>query len=162
MFQNEFGWSGYGEASGDMGDLWDDPSLYGGQYQQRTLPGFGALVTAPSGLRLRSEPNTSSATILIMPLNGYVDVLEAEVAPGWHRVEYEGKGGYASAEWLKEGGRRGGSNLAPDVRPSPAPSPSPAPAPPPKPNEVKPAPKSKTGLVVGSIAAAVVGYFLFG
>ncbi len=56
-------------------------------------------VTAGSSLRLRAEPNTSSATLAVAPKNAQVDVLE-DAGSGWYKVSYKGVEGYMSGQWL--------------------------------------------------------------
>ncbi len=57
-----------------------------------------ATVTADS-LRLRSEANTSSATITTAPKGAQVTV-EEDAGNGWYKVSYGGKTGFMSGEWL--------------------------------------------------------------
>ncbi len=55
-------------------------------------------VTADS-LRLRSEANTSSSTIVQAPKGSEVTV-EEDAGSGWYKVVYGGQTGYMSGEWL--------------------------------------------------------------
>lgn len=57
-----------------------------------------ATVTAGS-LRLRSEPNTTSSTIVQAPKGSTVTV-EEDAGNGWYKVTYGSKVGYMSSEWL--------------------------------------------------------------
>lgn len=51
-----------------------------------------------SALNMRSEASTSSSIIMTMPKG--VDVLVLSTSNGWSKVIYDGKTGYASAEYL--------------------------------------------------------------
>ena len=55
-------------------------------------------VTAPSGLRLRKQPEDGEI-IKVIPFGTEVTVLDDPV-PGWLLVEYDGDEGVMSAEWL--------------------------------------------------------------
>ena len=57
-----------------------------------------ATVTADS-LRLRSEANTTSSTIVQAPKGSSVTV-EESVGNGWYKVTYGSKTGYMSGDWL--------------------------------------------------------------
>ena len=57
-----------------------------------------ATVTADS-LRLRSEANTTSSTIVQAPKGSTVTV-EEDAGNGWYKVTYNSKQGYMSAQWL--------------------------------------------------------------
>ncbi len=54
-----------------------------------------ATVTA-SSLRLRSEPNTSCSTVMMLPRNTVLAVVSD--SQGWYGVEYDGKSGFVSAD----------------------------------------------------------------
>ena len=54
-----------------------------------------ATVTA-SSLRLRSQPNTSCSTVMMLPRNTVVAVVSS--SNGWYGVEYGGKSGYVSGD----------------------------------------------------------------
>lgn len=60
---------------------------------------YGTGVVDADGLRIRSEPNTDSNVVVMVYQGGQVDVLEAE-KDGWYKVEYNGKVGYMSADFL--------------------------------------------------------------
>lgn len=60
---------------------------------------FGTGVVDADGLRLRSEASTNSNVVAMVYQGGQVDVLEPE-QDGWYKVEYNGKVGYMSAEFL--------------------------------------------------------------
>lgn len=60
---------------------------------------YGTGVVDADGLRIRSEPSTDSNVVAMVYQGGQVDVLEAE-RDGWYKVEYNGKVGYMSAEFL--------------------------------------------------------------
>ena len=70
------------------------------QVSLEPLPGalYTAMVTAPSGLRLRAAASTAAAVIRQLPPRGIVQVLEEHGA--WNEVAYQGLHGFASAEWL--------------------------------------------------------------
>ena len=57
-----------------------------------------ATVTADS-LRLRSEANTTSSTIIMAPKGAEVTV-EEDAGNGWYKVVYGDQTGYMSGEWL--------------------------------------------------------------
>lgn len=57
-----------------------------------------ATVTADS-LRLRSEANTSSATVTMAPKGSEV-IVEEDAGNGWYKVAYGELAGYMSGEWL--------------------------------------------------------------
>lgn len=57
-----------------------------------------ATVTADA-LRLRSEANTSSRTVILVYKGSKVELLSEE-ENGWYKVSYKGKEGYMSADWL--------------------------------------------------------------
>ncbi len=56
------------------------------------------LVTADTGLRLRSKPSTDSETITVIPKNSTIKVFE--IANGWAKAEYKGQTGYCSQEFI--------------------------------------------------------------
>ena len=55
--------------------------------------------TTTDSLRLRAEPNTSSATLTTAPKGATVNVVE-EAGDGWYKVSYNGTDGYMSADYL--------------------------------------------------------------
>ena len=55
----------------------------------------GEYVTAPSGLRIRSEPSTESEIVTVLPFGEQVF---GEIEAGWMRLE-DGRG-YVSADWI--------------------------------------------------------------
>ena len=57
-----------------------------------------AVVTADS-LRMRKEPNTSSAILASVRKGSTVELLSRE-ENGWYKVIYQGKEGYMSGDWL--------------------------------------------------------------
>lgn len=56
-------------------------------------------VTASSSLRLREESNTSSSILTTLPYQSVVDVL-AVTENGWYQVNYGGKTGFVSGDYL--------------------------------------------------------------
>lgn len=62
-------------------------------------------VTESAGVNLRSEPSTSSAVITAIPAGDTMDMSEAGL--GWHKVNYEGRTGYVSTQYVtvKQGKR---------------------------------------------------------
>ena len=64
------------------------------------LVGHDAVVTASSGLNLRSGPSTSNAVLLTMPHGAVVSVTDAQGA--WYKVDFHGSVGWASASYLAE------------------------------------------------------------
>lgn len=60
---------------------------------------YGTGTVTAKSLRMRSEATTSSATLTIVSKGTEVEVLEG-MANGWYKVEYNGKVGYMSAEYL--------------------------------------------------------------
>jgi len=56
-------------------------------------------VTTGSGLRLRSEANTSSSVLASLPEGTSVEILDT-VNESWYQVSYEGKTGYVSSAYL--------------------------------------------------------------
>lgn len=61
------------------------------------------------GLNLRSEPGTSSAIITSIPPNAKVTVLDQSNSE-WYKVQYDGKTGYAAAQYLQEQANRNNNN----------------------------------------------------
>lgn len=57
------------------------------------------VVQAPSGLNLRASPTTSGTVVAKMPNGSTVTVLEPERS-GWVHVDWNGRQGYASADYL--------------------------------------------------------------
>lgn len=60
---------------------------------------IGTGVVTAGSLRLRSEANTDSSTIMQVSKGGKVTVME-DAGSGWYKVTYGGKTGYMSGEWL--------------------------------------------------------------
>ena len=60
-----------------------------------TTPTYGAYVNAPSGLRVREEPNTDSKVLKVLPFGSEV---EGEEDKGWIKTE----AGYVCAEFVQE------------------------------------------------------------
>lgn len=145
------GWDSYGEEEADLS--MGNP-LFGGKTWG---PGK---ITAPSGLRLRSAPSTSSTSIVVMPAGAVVDVTDFEAAPadaaapkGWAEVEYNGQSGYASAEWIAPDWLDAAAPSVPVAAPKPA-APAPAPAP------TAAAPKSNAAKIgIGAAVALALAYY---
>jgi hypothetical protein len=69
-----------------------------------------ASVSAPNGLRLRSQPNEGSSELGLLPLGTTVTVLQEGLPPtnaaprGWTKVRTSaGQEGFVSSEWLQAG-----------------------------------------------------------
>lgn len=63
---------------------------------------FGGYVSTESdALNLRSEPNTNASIIAQIPSGTQVNVYACDTN-GWYKVDFAGKIGYASAEFIKE------------------------------------------------------------
>lgn len=60
---------------------------------------FGTGVVTADGLRMRTQPTTSSDVIVMVYHGSTVEVLE-DAADGWYTVRYNGKIGYMSADYL--------------------------------------------------------------
>jgi cell wall-associated NlpC family hydrolase len=60
---------------------------------------FGTGTVTGSSLRLRSAASTASTTLATVSQGAKVDVLE-DAQNGWYKVEYNGKVGYMSADYL--------------------------------------------------------------
>ena len=58
------------------------------------------VVTAEDGLRLRSESNTDSAVLALLPTGTTVDVTDA-VGDGWYHVAFGDKMGYVSSQYIE-------------------------------------------------------------
>ena len=99
-----------GEDEGGGGGT--DPILY----QAR-------VITQRDSLRMRTGPGTSYPVIGSAPKGAIVGVL-AEPDPEWDYISYQGRTGYASAQYLERV----------DPEPQPAPQPDPAPYPDPDPD----------------------------
>ena len=61
---------------------------------------YGTGTVTADALRLRSQASTTSSTLAMVYKGGTVEVLSAE-ENGWYQVNYNGKEGYMSAEWIK-------------------------------------------------------------
>lgn len=84
-----------GGAEGDDGDDGTAVTLD----PLAAVVGGRARVTASSGLRLRSSPNTSSNILEVMPRGSLVDVLAK--SGGWYSVRYSSTTGWASGDYLE-------------------------------------------------------------
>lgn len=141
----------------------NDPNNWLGGGGQKRVTGQAQVTNAPSGLRLRDAP-VSGATLVSIPNGAIVGI--GEGSPGWPYVEYAGKYGYASADYLMPVGGPEHDYRPPAPVPQPIPQPAPAPVyvpPPPKPAPAPPPPAppeemslGKKLLYAGLIAAAVV------
>ena len=60
---------------------------------------IGAGCTTGTSLRMRSEPNTSSAIVTTLNKSVAVALLDDSV-PGWYKINYNGSTGYVSADYL--------------------------------------------------------------
>lgn len=60
--------------------------------------GVGAITG--SGVRMRSEPTTSSSVVTTMDKGTAVALLDAESEDGWYHIAFAGKTGYVSADYL--------------------------------------------------------------
>lgn len=60
---------------------------------------FGVGVVNADALHLREAPSTSSASLALAPTGVQIDVLE-DAIDGWYKVQYNGKTGYMSADYL--------------------------------------------------------------
>ena len=107
-------------GAGDEGDSPDTTLATEGSADPQVasaMVGHKALVTAQSGLHLRTGPSTSNAILLTIPFGGEVDVLAA--SGGWNQVTYSAHTGWASAAYLETetsggGGGSGGGGTAID------------------------------------------------
>jgi uncharacterized protein YraI len=76
-------------------------------------PGGAAMVRAPSGMRVRSQPTSYGNVLTIAPTRAMVTVLETVRGPkaevqspgmgGWAKVNYRGLAGWVPLEWLSAG-----------------------------------------------------------
>lgn len=60
---------------------------------------IGAGCTTGTSLRMRSEPNTSSAIVTTLNKSVAVALLDDSV-PGWYKINYNGSTGYVSSDYL--------------------------------------------------------------
>lgn len=60
---------------------------------------IGAGCTTGTSLRMRSEPNTSSAIVTTLDKSVAVALLDDSV-PGWYKINYNGSTGYVSSDYL--------------------------------------------------------------
>lgn len=60
---------------------------------------YGTATVTADALRMRSMANTGSSTVATVYKGAIVELLSEE-ANGWYKVNYNGKEGYMSAEWL--------------------------------------------------------------
>ena len=60
---------------------------------------IGAGCTTGTSLRMRSEPNTSSAIVTTLNKSVAVALLD-DSTPGWYKVDYNGSTGYVSSDYL--------------------------------------------------------------
>lgn len=60
---------------------------------------IGAGCTTGTSLRMRSEPNTSSAIVTTLNKSVAVALLDDNV-PGWYKINYNGSTGYVSSDYL--------------------------------------------------------------
>ncbi len=65
-----------------------------------TVSAQDATVQASSGLRLRTEANTSSSILTVMPNGATIDVI-ADAGNGWYQVSYNGSTGYSSSSYIQ-------------------------------------------------------------
>lgn len=65
-----------------------------------TLAANVGTVTSDSGLNLRSQANTSSAVLSVLPYGAQVDVVSTTGDGAWHQVTYQGVTGYVSGDYL--------------------------------------------------------------
>ena len=103
------------------------------------IGGIQALVTARSGLNVRTSPNTSGKVLTLVPYNNRVTLPEPTTvypatpgaSAGWKKViTGSGLSGYASAEYLSMGGGAAPGPSPGPVPPGPLPAPGPSPFPP--------------------------------
>lgn len=71
-------------------------------------PVAAASAVTTSDLNLREGPSTDYAVILVMPAGAEVNIVEDQ-QNGFYRVRYQGVSGWASAEFLEQGGGGGGN-----------------------------------------------------
>lgn len=65
---------------------------------------FGAIVTAPFGLKLRKEPRNDAEILKVLPLDSHVELVEQEEEmqiTAWHKVAFEDVTGWVSSAFLK-------------------------------------------------------------
>lgn len=105
------------------------------------IAGQARVATTSGGLRLRKTP-INGDTVMELPQSAIVDVGPSDT-PGWSYVEFGGRYGFASNQYLEP---VGGPDWDPKpIPPAPAPAPTPAPyVPPPAPPA--PPPAEGTGL----------------
>lgn len=60
---------------------------------------MAAAATTGTSLRMRSEPNTSSAIVTTLNKSVAVALLDDSV-PGWYKINYNGSTGYVSSDYL--------------------------------------------------------------
>lgn len=57
-------------------------------------------VISDSGLNLRSQANTTSSVLTVLPYGAQVDVVSTSSDGCWHQVTYQGMTGYVSGDYL--------------------------------------------------------------
>lgn len=76
-------------------------SAYLEEVKETETPSTGYYkVTADNGLNLRSGAGTSYSVLTVIPYNAVVSVTDTKTYPGWYKLTYGDKTGYASSDYL--------------------------------------------------------------
>ena len=75
------------------------PATFSSEPKQRTYLKNGFVMTKNADLNLRSQPNTNSAVLKKIPKTTFLCLYESGT-DGWYWTEYDGAGGYVSAEYV--------------------------------------------------------------